>query len=205
MSRDRDPFERALEAIRLKLRDGEGLQGRPLAINLLAKAIGVSQTPVREALAWLAGEDLIVRTRVGYVGRSHDATSLAELYRLNLTHVLAALSSEGRGAAGASEARIRRLPWPLTDSDDPNAVFDTIVALAGDRTLLASFRRTREPVSVFVTAETLVLGDGPEVLADLAGAYPDPARLKATARAFYKRRIQRSALVLSATLDRLQI
>lgn len=205
MSRDRDPFERALEAIRLKLREGEGLQGRALAINLLAKALGVSQTPVREALAWLAGEGLIVRTRTGYVGRSHDATSLAELYRLNLAHVLAALSAYARGGAARGVGPVRRASWPLIDGEDPNQVFDVIVALAGDRTLLAALRRTREPLSVFIAAEALVIGDTEAVMAELAQAYPDPGRLRALARAFYRRRIQGAARVLSATLERLQI
>lgn len=205
MSRDRDPFERALEVIRLRLRQGEGLQGQALAINLLAKDLAVSQTPVREALAWLAGEGLIVRTRAGYVGRSHDPSSLAELYRLNLAHVLAALSGEARGSAGAPEGRIRRSPWPLTEGGDPNAVFDVIVALAGDRTLLASLRRTREPLSPFMPAEALVIGDADAVMAELAGAYPDPTRLKAIARGFYRRRMQRAAVLLETTLERLRI
>lgn len=205
MSRDRDPFERALEAIRLKLRVGEGLQGRALAINLLAKEFGVSQTPVREALAWLAGEGLIARTRAGYVGRSHDVTSLAELYRLNLAHVLAALSADSRSAPGRASGRWRQAVWPVTEGDDPNQVFDVVVALAGDRTLLAALRRTREPLSVFIPAEGVVIGDAGEVMSDLGQAYPDPARLRAVARVFYRRRIQGSAQLLEATLQRLQI
>lgn len=205
MGRDRDPFERALEAIRLKLRVGDGLQGRALAINLLAKDLGVSQTPVREALAWLAGEGLIVRTRAGYVGRTHDVTSLAELYRLNLAHVVAALSAESRGVSTRGNGRRRPASWPLTEGDDPNQVFDVVVAQAGDRTLLAALRRTRETLSVFIPAEASVIGDADEVMSTLGQFYPDPSRVRAVARAFYRRRIQGAAQLLEVTLERLRI
>jgi Bacterial regulatory proteins, gntR family len=205
VSRDRDPFERALEAIRIKLRRGEGLQGRALAINLLARDLGVSQTPVREALAWLAGEGLVIRGHAGYVGRSFDGASLAELYRLHLTHVLAALSSDLRSASPALAVQGARPTWPLNSGDDPNAMFDVLVAQAADRTLLASLRRTREPLSPFVAAEARVIGDQAAVMEALRLAYPDPAGLRRAARAFYRRRVHAAALIVSATLERLQI
>ncbi|WP_304277769.1 GntR family transcriptional regulator [Caulobacter segnis] len=205
MSRDRDPFERALEAIRIKLRSGEGLQGRALAINLLARELGVSQTPVREALAWLAGEGLVVRGHAGYVGRTFDGASLAELYRLNLAHVLAALSADLRAATPGLAGQGTRPPWPLTDSADPNATFDVLVAQAADRTLLASLRRTREPLSPFVAAEAPLIGDQEATMEALRLTYPDPAGLRRAARAFYRRRVHAASMLFSATLERLQI
>lgn len=205
MSRDRDPFERALEAIRIKLRRGEGLQGRALAINLLARELGVSQTPVREALAWLAGEGLVIRSHAGYVGRTFDGASLAELYRLNLAHVLAALSSDLRAASPIFTGQTARPSWPLNGSDDPNASFDVLVAQAADRTLLAALRRTREPLSPFVASEAQVIGDQGTVMEELKVVYPDPTGLRRAARGFYRRRIQAAPLVFMATLERLQI
>lgn len=205
VSRDRDPFERALDAVRLKLRAGEGLQGRPLAINLLARELSVSQTPVREALAWLAGEGLVVRTHAGYVGRTYEATNLAELYRLQLAHILAALSPETRPRGKSGSWQASSPNWPITPLGDPGAVFDVLVSLAGDRTLLACLRRTREPLSIFLAAEVAVIGDSQQAIADLGGAYPDPAPLKAVARAYYRRRISTAGRLLRETLERLQI
>jgi DNA-binding GntR family transcriptional regulator len=65
LGRDRDPFERTIDALRHRLVEAGPLQGRPLAINALAVELDVSQTPVREALARLVGEGLVVRTALG--------------------------------------------------------------------------------------------------------------------------------------------
>lgn len=203
MSRDRDPFERALEVIRHKLRAGEGLQGQPVAINLLAQALGMSQTPVREALAWLAGEDLVRRTHAGYVGRRWEAGGLADHYRLNLVLAMAALSAVPRIAAPFS--RGLNLPSLATAVADPHALIETVVGGPGGHTLRAALRRAREPLFPFLTAEALVLGDVEAQLADLAAAQGDHAGLKPLVREFYRQRIRAADAILDATLERLRI
>ncbi len=198
MSRDRDPFDRAIDQLRILLRAGAGLQGRPLAINLLAKTIGVSQTPVREALAWLAGEGLIVRTHVGYVGRAFEASSLAELYRLNLAYVGAALSQAPPAWPGDHA-------WAALEGEDPIAVFEDAVGRIGDRTLLAALRRVREALAPFWSAEDVVVDDAVSTMIDLRRAFPRKSALGGVARAYFRRRARASAAILQATVARLEI
>ena len=59
--RTRDPFGEALSELRMRLRQGELRPGAPLVVMDLAQSLGLSATPVREALAFLAGEGLIDR------------------------------------------------------------------------------------------------------------------------------------------------
>jgi hypothetical protein len=80
--RDRDPFDRTLETLRGRLAQAGPMQGAPLPISALAEELGVSPTPVREVLARLAGEELIVRTPHGYAALLHDPARVAELYEL---------------------------------------------------------------------------------------------------------------------------
>ena len=57
--RSRDPFGAVLEALRGQIRSGQLPPGEPLIVMDLARALGISATPVREGLAYLAGEGLI--------------------------------------------------------------------------------------------------------------------------------------------------
>jgi len=93
--RDRDPFDRTLETLRRRLSQAGPLQGAPLPISALAEELGVSPTPVREVLARLAGEELIVRTPQGYAALLHDPAHVAELYELAGVLAVAAVQSRG--------------------------------------------------------------------------------------------------------------
>lgn len=95
MVRDRDPFDRTLETLRQRLAQAGPLQGVALPIAGLAEELGVSTTPVREVLARLAGEDLVVRTPHGYAALQHDPVRVAELY--DLAGVLAVAAVQSRG------------------------------------------------------------------------------------------------------------
>ena len=52
----RDTFGLALNELRVRVRDGRAAPGTPLMVSDLAEELKLSPTPVREALAWLAGE-----------------------------------------------------------------------------------------------------------------------------------------------------
>lgn len=83
VNRERDSFGLALSSLREQLRCGVRGQGQPLAIGELARELGLSPTPVREALSRLAGEGLVEDHRGrGFFSRRLDAGELAELYDL---------------------------------------------------------------------------------------------------------------------------
>lgn len=177
MSRDRDPFDRTLDTLRRRLTEHGPLQGDPLPVNSLAAELGVSPTPVREALARLAGEGLVARTGAGYVGVVHDALSLAGLY--GLAGILALQLA--RGAPDAAGAAVSPL--------------DAIVAMAqsaDNRILAVEVLRTLSQLAPFAAAERAVLS--PE-------RWPgDPGQLGEFFRRYYARRVRRSEAILTAAM-----
>src|SRR5437899_9647281 len=73
----------ATELIREAIIDGRLEPGRRLKEEELARELGISRTPVREALLMLQAEDLIVATpNRGATVRVHDANDLHDLYEL---------------------------------------------------------------------------------------------------------------------------
>jgi len=88
----------ATELIRQAILDGRLEPGSPLKEQELARELGISRTPVREALLMLQAEGLIVTTpnRTAVV-REHDAADLRDLYQLRaLLEGYAARQAAGR-------------------------------------------------------------------------------------------------------------
>jgi len=176
VSRDRDPFDRALETLRRRLIDGAPLQGAALPVKVLAAELDVSPTPVREALSRLAGEGLVARTPAGYAGVIHDARSLAELYHL---------------AGVLAEALARTAMAPPQAADLPEAL-DGLVTGANDQILAMAFARVRAQISPFAAAERQCLAPEPWP--------PMNAGLAAYLRRYYARRARRSGDILGAAI-----
>ncbi|WP_299006410.1 GntR family transcriptional regulator [uncultured Caulobacter sp.] len=190
MGRDRDPFERTIDALRQRLVAAGPLQGAPLLINLLAADLGVSQTPVREALAWLAGESLIGRTRSGYVGATHEAEDLAQSYELALLLVLAAFRRRPTGVVPAG-------------ANDAGAVLAGVIGHGGNRAFSRAFARVQTELAPLALDEAAVCGDPAEEGARLVSALSEggPPFIRAVRRHF-QRRIERSADILAHGLLR---
>lgn len=92
MDAARDPFGVAVAAIRARVRSGALVQGEQLMARELARELRLSATPVREALARLAGEGLIEDRRgAGYFAWRLDAVDLTELYDLQAGYLRIAL------------------------------------------------------------------------------------------------------------------
>src|SRR5947199_10401231 len=73
----------ATELIREAILDGRLEPGRRLKEEELARELGISRTPVREALLMLQAEGLVVSTpNRGAMVRVHDAEDLDDLYQL---------------------------------------------------------------------------------------------------------------------------
>ena len=89
-----EPFLIALASLRERIGEGAVAPGARIAVNETADALGLSATPVREALARLAGEGLLEDRRgQGFFVRILSAADIADLYRLSLAHLLIALDA----------------------------------------------------------------------------------------------------------------
>lgn len=193
MGRDRDPFDRALTALRARLVRSGPLQGAPLLVTTLAGELGVSPTPVREALAWLAGEGVIARRSGGYAAQVHDRQSLMRLYGLAgllADAVLAEAPLEG--------AALAHLVVPEGDalaelSAEPASILDAV--LARIQAQLAPFRAAEDSV-LGVTDRTGIAKTVTEV------TWSDVGRraLRAQVRRYYRRRARHAGDILGRAL-----
>jgi hypothetical protein len=165
VARERDPYGWALCNVRRKLKAGAYAGGEPLTITDLARELHLSPTPVREALAHLAGEGLIEDRRGhGYYAWRLDAPDLTELYDLHALFVGAALS-----AATAQGWTIHNRE--AAESDPAEAVFWSLVGASGARTLIALFRAVVIRLGPPRAVESQVLGDLVAEAAGLAQAF----------------------------------
>lgn len=185
-----------MEALRLRLATARPLQGAALPINALAESLGVSTTPVREALAMLAGEGAIVRTAAGYCGATHDPASLAGLYGLGRVLAVAAVLHPGPdGWAGVGAG-----------AESPDDVVRNLTAAAGNAALAAAHRRVHAQLVPFVTATRRVFGDGAAEQAGLLAAVRagSARQVGRQVRRYYDRRAGAAARILAASVGLLK-
>ncbi|MDP1875194.1 GntR family transcriptional regulator [Phenylobacterium sp.] len=109
----RDPYGEAVSAIRTQMRSGAFVLGEQLTAAEVSRSLNLSQTPVREAFARLAGEGLIDERRgAGFFAWRLDAVDLVELYDLQATYLRAALAPQfpqGPGRWGAAADLVESL------------------------------------------------------------------------------------------------
>lgn len=190
MGRFREPYGLVVSSVRARLAAGACAPGEPLPINLLARDLAVSQTPVREALARLAGEGLIERTPSGYAAPRLAAEDLADLYRLLGVYLEAATS----GAPAIA---------PNLGGDPRQALssaLDMAVAAQGNDALSRAYGRTRARLAPFALREAAVLDEVGTEARRLLGQLTDPlrrARRAALAR-YIQRRVQASRALIAA-------
>jgi len=182
MGRDRDPFDRALEALRQRVSQSIVPQGAPLAVNVLAAELGVSSTPVREALARLAGEGLVIRTASGYATLTWHRDDLAALYSL---------------AGLLADAVLAAL---VLDPDQPPPTLDEALRRGGS-VAREAYARVAAQLAPFGQAERELLGQDDRAALALAIAQRQPPRTLGTmARRYYRRRARRAGDILRRAL-----
>jgi DNA-binding transcriptional ArsR family regulator len=198
-----EPFGLALGELLARLRAGALRPDDRLAASDIAADLGLSATPVREALSRLAGEGLLEDRRgQGYFVRRLGGADIADLHRLSLAHLSIALD-RGRPMRTAPP------PWPGATSpvvDDANAVeaverlFAAWVAAAGGRALAQAHQRVRTQLGPARRVESQVLGDLTSEAAALLVCRPeaDRAACLARARAFHARRVRAAAAIAEA-------
>lgn len=95
--------------VRRALVSGEIAPGTPIPVEEVAKALGVSSIPVREALKTLQGEGLLQhRPRFGYRATQLSSDELSELYLVRGALESAAIGAAARQATDGDRARARQ-------------------------------------------------------------------------------------------------
>jgi DNA-binding GntR family transcriptional regulator len=141
----------AIELIRSAILDGALEPGRRLKEEELARELGISRTPVREALLVLQAEGLVVATpNRGAIVRKHDAEDLDDPYMLR---ALLEGYAARRAAARISQAQLEALAescdrFQAIDPDDDlrglvreNLFFHNTILDAADSARLTSMVR----------------------------------------------------------------
>jgi len=201
-----EPFHVALTALRDRLQSGAlPPGGRATAVDL-ADELGLSTTPVREALSRLAGEGLLEDRRgQGYFVRVPGVVDIADLHRMSLAHLLIALDPKRSsrlappGAGQMPEAGAGGAFDPVAAVE---ALFRGWVGATGSRPLVAAFRVVQIQLGPVRRLEGQVLGDlEPEARALLADGETSRAERLTALRQFHAVRIRESdrlAAVLGA-------
>lgn len=196
-----EPFQVALAAIRDRLQSGALPPGARATAVDLADDLGLSTTPVREALSRLTGEGVLEDRRgQGYFVRRLGAIDVADLYRRSLAHLLIALEPR----------RSSRMPTAEASADPQDAPFDPVVSVearfrgwvgaTGSQLLIGAFRVVQIQLGPVRRLEAQVLHDlEPEARVLLDGDASRGERL-AVLRQFHAIRIRESDR-LAAHLD----
>lgn len=193
----KDPFSAALDALRDRLRDGRLVLGQPLTITDLADELGLSATPVREALSRLAGEGLIEDRRGrGYFAPRLDVSDVAELYGLRGLYVADALAADRPGLPRDTleDVGLTRQPNP---SEAIIRVLDRVVAQAGSKALFDAYRQVSDRLAPAVRSENEVF-ELQDELESLEAAAADLAELSIVLGRLHERRQARAGELVRA-------
>jgi hypothetical protein len=196
-----EPFVLALNELRTRLRRGDIPLDQRLAAAEIAAELGLSATPVREALSRLAGEGLLDDRRgEGFFVRRLSRADIAALYRLSLAHLSIA-------ADAANDDGLAPGPDGLGAASDPveatERLFAAWAAGGGSRALILSYGRLQAQLGATRRLEPRLLEDLREEAEGLMAPQGDRTRRLARLRVFFARRV-RLAGRLSELLERSQ-
>ncbi|MFN3575083.1 MAG: GntR family transcriptional regulator [Phenylobacterium sp.] len=170
-----EPYLRARSALLDAIRAGDYLQGQPLKAAEIAQHLQLSPTPVREALAYLAGAGLIAEERgVGYRGARPDADDLADLFHLQTIYLTAVVRAGQPPAAltGADLApaalAIAELQGGRERMREQVRFFANLVRRGESPALTDAYGRLCEQLAPFREAEAAVFRDEAATWRDVA-------------------------------------
>lgn len=205
MARNRDPFTQALSSLRDRILSGDLSGGAQVIVQDEARRLGLSTTPVREALARLSGEGLVERAASGgYVTLHLTASAARERYAMRGEYIRIALDLN---AAALGQVRP---PAPAFDPASPGPtlcrLFSTIVCSAGNQVLWNAFDRTVGQLEVLRRLETRLFADIEREAREVHGAYETqavPSFAEVVAR-YHHRRISAAAALAALACMRAQ-
>lgn len=173
--------------------------GEPLTITDLAHDLGLSATPIREALSRLAGEGLIEDRRGrGYFAPRIDVADLVELYGLRRLYLSEALT--GMAPHGGRDVN----PPPSHDEtgeDLSEAIvrfFEGLVAKAGNRALFEAYRQITDRLAPIVRVEARVFDLRADVSSLNAACSQNPQALNAAIDTLHRERQIKSGELVRA-------
>jgi DNA-binding GntR family transcriptional regulator len=206
----RDHFGRALNLLRERVRSGRSMGGEPLTVLELAHELGLSATPVREALSRLAGEGLIEDRRGrGYFILRLDVADLDDFYQMNLLYLTAALEASSRPLAPPRPQDWARdaLAGLKADLDESQAqaafvetLFEQIALQSFSRALIGAERRLADILAPVRRIEPVVVEAMDEELGRLAELFDrsDRPGLIAALRLYHERRRRLAPSIVNA-------
>lgn len=145
----RDPYGAALGAVRRFAAAGRFVPGEPIVVTELAAEVGLSATPVREALACLAGQGLIERRRGrGYFYPALGPAEIIDLFELQLAYLHAALTLCPRGLAPLRKAALAVDPLAGVQ-----ALFDAVVTQSSNAALILAHQQVVDRLKAVLRVE----------------------------------------------------
>lgn len=145
----RDPYGTALGAVQRLAAAGRFVPGEPIVVTELAAEVGLSATPVREALACLAGQGLIERRRGrGYFYPALGAAEIIDLFELQLAYLNAALTLYPRGLTPLRKAVVAVDPLA-----GMQAFFDAVITQSSNGALILAHQRVVDRLKAVLTVE----------------------------------------------------
>lgn len=193
--RDRDAFSSALVALRTQLRRGDYVLGEPLVIKDLSQALGLSATPIREALARLSGEGLVEERRgSGYFAPPLGVTELSELYQAHEALVLSVIRyplDDPGSPVLAGEHAPPRESGASAELALAERLFDAIIRQTRNRVVFDAYRRVADRLAPARLVEGRVLQDVEGELLQLQSLVDSGSRrLEGELKAFHRRRVR---------------
>lgn len=194
MTRNHDPFDLTLASLRKRVITGQCRPGQPIVIQAEALRLGVSTSPVREALSWLSGEGLVERARSGgYFAPALTTAILRDRYRFRLMCLISAVRLDPAISMPAA-----------SDPDDGAALFDLIAERSGSPSLIRAYRWVSAFLSMHEAAERALIIDASAEMRALENAHAIPGApgLIEALIDYHQRRIDLASVLLIATLER---
>ena len=209
MTPSRDHFGRALSQLRERIRSGRHAGGEPLTVTDLAVDLGLSATPVREALSRLTGEGLIEDRRGrGYFMLRLDVADLDEIYQLNLLYLTGALEAPHPPMAqphprGWTQRLAAAMAGPEREealASFTEVLFHQIALESFNRALIGAERRLADILAPVRRIEPSVLSATEAELAVIAARLDggDQQGLIAALRAYHTARRANAAAIMNA-------
>ena len=162
-----DRRQLAYDALKARLVHGDFAAGERLREERLANELGVSRTPIREALSRLVSDGLVARTSDGYVPVVPDLPTIRELYdvRFALERWAIRWPEHDEAAVGELRDEWRAFATGAIDADAGFVLHDEdfhvrLAGSCGNRTLADHLRGVNERIRVvrmhdFLTPERI--------------------------------------------------